>query len=395
MGWNDSTGWRRPVTALSVSRLWKVFGRAPTEALALARDGASKDEILKQTRSVVAVRGVSMSVDPATIFVVMGLSGSGKSTLVRCINRLIEPTAGEILLRDADVTAANPAELRKIRLKRISMVFQHFALLPHKSVLENVEYGLKIRRASVDQRREKAAKALDRVGLSSWASSYPRELSGGMQQRVGLARALAVEPEVLLMDEPFSALDPLIRREVQDELVQLQRELGMTIVFITHDLHEALKLGDQIAIMRDGAFVQVGSRKEIVAEPRDDYVKAFTRDVDRSRVLRVGDLMTSSKALPRSADLEGELARLPPGTEWAAVVDGKRPIGLLNVLAAGAAGNGARMEQLLTAGAGPIKSTDYLNSVLGQLAPGTPAIVVDDGGEVVGLLHPSDVLKSL
>jgi glycine betaine/proline transport system ATP-binding protein len=275
---------------VTVEHLYKIFGDEPDRALELAREGLDKDEIFRRTGSVVAVDDVSFEVKQGQIFVVMGLSGSGKSTLIRCINRLITPTSGRVLIDDIDVTAASPAELRQIRLKRMAMVFQHFALLPHKTVAQNVEYGLKVRRVPPRERREKAIAALETVGLDAWADSYPDSLSGGMQQRVGLARGLAVEPEVLLMDEPFSALDPLIRRDIQDELLSLQAKIKTTIIFITHDLQEALKLGDNVAIMKEGRFVQSGTPQEIVTAPKEDYVYEFTRDVDRSRVLTFGDI---------------------------------------------------------------------------------------------------------
>jgi glycine betaine/proline transport system ATP-binding protein len=265
--------------------VFKIFGPDPQVALQLFRAGRSKDDIHRETGNILAVADVSFDVEEGETFVVMGLSGSGKSTLIRCINRLIEPTSGEILIGGDDIVAADRARLREMRLNRIAMVFQHFALFPHMTVADNAAYGLKARGIPAEERRARAVEALAKVGLGSWAESYPESLSGGMQQRVGLARALAVGPEVLLMDEPFSALDPLIRRDMQDELAELQRELRMTIVFITHDLREALKLGDRVAIMKEGSFVQVGPPEEIVGSPADAYVEDFTRDVDGDRAL--------------------------------------------------------------------------------------------------------------
>ncbi|MHA6686308.1 quaternary amine ABC transporter ATP-binding protein [Mesorhizobium sp. A556] len=267
--------------------LSKAFGANPAEALRLARDGASKAQILEQTGAVLAINDVSFSVDAGEIFVVMGLSGSGKSTLVRCLNRLQQPTSGEIAINGEDILTASEERLRAIRLEKITMVFQHFALLPHRTVAENVEYGLKMRGMAKPERRAKAVKTLDSVGLGNWADRYPADLSGGMQQRVGLARALALDPEILLMDEPFSALDPLIRRDMQGELIELQRRYRTTIIFITHDLNEALTLGHHVAVMKDGRFAQVGRPADIVLNPADDYVAAFTRDIDRGRVLPV------------------------------------------------------------------------------------------------------------
>jgi glycine betaine/proline transport system ATP-binding protein len=337
---------------LTVKNLYKIFGSAPQEALALAQKGAGKDEIFKQTGSVVAVNDISFTVPQGEIFVVMGLSGSGKSTLVRCLNRLIDPTSGTIALNDDgsganDVTRADGDQLRQIRLRRISMVFQHFALLPHRTVVENAEYGLKARGMTAKERRDRARHALSKVGLGAWADAYPGNLSGGMQQRVGLARALAVEPEVLLMDEPFSALDPLIRREVQDQLLKLQDEIKTTIIFITHDLQEALKLGDQIAIMKDGRFVQVGSAEAIVSQPGDDYVRAFTSDVDRSRVLTPRRMMGPPVA---PAEMAG-LAKVPADT--------------------------------------------HLYQLFGALGAGRPLAVVDGQGSYLGVLDPLAVFAHL
>jgi glycine betaine/proline transport system ATP-binding protein len=259
----------------------------------MLRDGVSKDEILRRSGHVVGLVDVDLSVPQGAISVVMGLSGSGKSTLVRCLNRLVEPTAGEIRLGDVDVLALSRGELRALRRRRVSMVFQGFGLLPHRSVLENVALGLQIQGVGPRARRERAAYWLDTVGLSGYEGARPAELSGGMRQRVGLARALCTDPDILLMDEPFSALDPLIRREMQEELVRLQQRLSKTIVFITHDLDEALHLGDRVAIMKDGRVVQEGAPVEIVGAPADDYVAAFVEDVDRARVLRLEHVMTA------------------------------------------------------------------------------------------------------
>src|SRR5690554_1837696 len=290
---------------LSMQGLYKVFGPAPEEAVELARGGSDKDEIYRRTGSVVAVNNVNLEVAAREIFVVMGLSGSGKSTLVRCINRLIEPTSGQLLIDGQDVLQADEEGLRQLRLNKVSMVFQHFALFPHRTVAENAAYGLKVRGVGAAERRAKAVEALEAVGLGAWADTSPVNLSGGMQQRVGLARALAVDPEILLMDEPFSALDPLIRRDMQQEVCRLQRELNKTSVFITHDLSEALKLGDRIAIMRDGEIVQVGTPEQVVGSPADDYVRDFTSDVARTTVLTVRWLM---RAAFESEALDGPVA---------------------------------------------------------------------------------------
>ena len=271
--------------ALKVDGLWKIFGPRSDKVLGTADAELSRAELKEKTGCVVGVRDVSFDVAPGEVFVVMGLSGSGKSTLVRLLTRLIEPTAGTVVMNGDDITAASPSRLRELRRHQVSMVFQHFGLLPHRQVIDNVAYGLEIRGVSKKDRRAKASEIVDLVGLTGYEKSYPDQLSGGMQQRVGLARALAGDPQMLLFDEPFSALDPLIRRDMQNEVIRLHHELGKTMVFITHDLAEALKLGDRILIMRDGAVVQIGTPDEVVAAPADDYVRDFTSEVPRSHVL--------------------------------------------------------------------------------------------------------------
>ena len=271
--------------ALSVQSLWKIFGRGADKIIGSPRADLSRAELKRETGCVVGVRDVSFDVAPGEVFVVMGLSGSGKSTLVRMLTRLIEPTSGTVRLNGVDITSASDKQLRDVRRKQVSMVFQHFGLLPHRQVIDNVAYGLEVRGVGKKQRREKAAEIVDLVGLGGYEKSYPDQLSGGMQQRVGLARALAGDPEMLLFDEPFSALDPLIRRDMQNEVIRLHRELRKTMVFITHDLAEALKLGDRIMILRDGAIVQVGTPDEVVARPADDYVKDFVSEVPKAHVL--------------------------------------------------------------------------------------------------------------
>jgi glycine betaine/proline transport system ATP-binding protein len=271
--------------ALSVRNLWKIFGRGGDKILGTPDAELPRAELKEKTGCVVGVKDVSFEVAPGEVFVVMGLSGSGKSTLVRCLTRLIEPTSGEVVIDGHDVTKANDTQLRDLRRNHTSMVFQHFGLLPHRQVIDNVAYGLEIRGVPRKERRAKAAEIVDLVGLSGYELSYPDQLSGGMQQRVGLARALAGDPSLLLFDEPFSALDPLIRRDMQNEVIRLHHELGKTMVFITHDLAEALKLGDRILIMRDGEVVQVGTPDQIIGAPADDYVRDFTSEVPRSHVL--------------------------------------------------------------------------------------------------------------
>jgi glycine betaine/proline transport system ATP-binding protein len=291
-GTNAGTGTAAERPVFSVDGLWKVFGpkadRVPADP---ELTGLTPAELRARTGCTAAVRDVSFDVRKGEVFVVMGLSGSGKSTLVRCLTRLIEPTAGTIAIDGEDVRAMDRSRLRELRRHRAAMVFQHFGLLPHRTVLDNVAYGLEIQGVGKAERRARAADVVAKVGLEGMEQRKPSQLSGGQQQRVGLARALAVDPEVLLFDEPFSALDPLIRRDMQEEVVRLHREEGRTMVFITHDLNEALKLGDRIALMRDGRVVQLGTPEEIVGSPADDYVREFVRDVPREQVLTVRTAM--------------------------------------------------------------------------------------------------------
>jgi glycine betaine/proline transport system ATP-binding protein len=288
--------------ALSVRHLWKIFGKTSDKILGTPDAELSRADLKEKTGCVVGVKDVSFDVAPGEVFVVMGLSGSGKSTLVRCLTRLIEPTSGEVILDGQDVLQASESQLRDVRRKHTSMVFQHFGLLPHRQVIDNVAYGLEIRGMGKKERRAKAAEVVELVGLKGYERSYPDQLSGGMQQRVGLARALAGDPKMLLFDEPFSALDPLIRRDMQAEVIRLHHELGKTMVFITHDLAEALKLGDRIMILRDGAIVQIGRPDEVVGAPADEYVRDFVSDVPRSHVLTLKWVMRA----PRPGDsMEG------------------------------------------------------------------------------------------
>jgi glycine betaine/proline transport system ATP-binding protein len=270
---------------LEINHVWKVFGNRPERAIDLAEQGASRSEVLSATGCTVGVRDVSFDVRRGETFVVMGLSGSGKSTLIRCASRLNDVTRGKVLLDGEDLTAMTEEQLRNVRRHKMSMVFQHFGLFPHRRVIDNAAYGLEVRGVEKTERMERASKVLEIVGLKGWENHYPQQLSGGMQQRVGLARALTVDPEILFFDEPFSALDPLIRRDMQDELIRLQEGLQRTIVFITHDFAEAIKLGDRIAIMKDGVFDQVGTAAELITNPQTDYVKEFTKDIPKTKVL--------------------------------------------------------------------------------------------------------------
>lgn len=285
---------------IEVKGLTKVFGKNPKQGIKLLEEGRTKTEILKQTGMTVGVNRVSFEVYTGEIFVIMGLSGSGKSTLVRLINRLIEPTAGSVLIDGEDLAKMDKEKLREIRRKKLSMVFQKFGLFPHRTILENTGYGLEVQGIDKTQIKEKSFKSLQMVGLSGYEDQYPSQLSGGMQQRVGLARALANDPDILLMDEAFSALDPLIRKEMQDELIELQSSMQKTIIFITHDLDEALKIGDRIALMKDGVIVQIGTPEEIMTNPADEYVRKFVEDVDRSKVFSAQHVMKR----PETIDVE-------------------------------------------------------------------------------------------
>jgi glycine betaine/proline transport system ATP-binding protein len=291
---------------ISVRGLWKVYGHRAERIVGSADADLPRRELEAKTGCVVAMRDIDLDVAPGEVFVVMGLSGSGKSTLVRCLTRLIEPTAGTVRIGDVDVTKADHHALLDVRRHRVSMVFQHFGLLPHRTLADNVAFGLELRGTDKTERRERAAQTLELVGLHGMSSYKPHQLSGGQQQRVGLARALATDPDILLFDEPFSALDPLIRREMQDEVIRLRSDVRKTMVFITHDLSEALRLGDRIAIMRDGRFVQVGTPAEVVLNPADDYVRNFVRDVPRSHVVPVSAVMDAPVDGPVAGDVDAD-----------------------------------------------------------------------------------------
>ena len=315
-------------TPLECHQITKVFGDNVAGARTLLADGLDRQQVLDETGCLVAVRDATFSVERGETFVVMGLSGSGKSTLIRCLSRLIEPTSGTVKIDGTPIGDLDDQQLRQLRRQRLSMVFQHFGLFPHRKVIDNVAFGLEIQGTAKVDRYERALEVLSVVGLGDWADHFPQQLSGGMQQRVGLARALCVEPEILFFDEPFSALDPLIRRDMQDELLSLQARMRRTLVFITHDFHEALKLGDRIAIMKDGEFVQVGTPEQIVSAPADDYVREFTEDAPKTKVITVGSVMQPlvgeappGEPVGLDAVLEDVLPRLLANSEALGVVD--------------------------------------------------------------------------
>ncbi len=324
--------------AVRVEGLWKIFGPRADKIIGTPDADLPRAELKEKTGCVAGVKDVSFDVAPGEVFVVMGLSGSGKSTLVRCLTRLIEPTAGTVQMDGVDVTKASDSQLRDLRRKQVSMVFQHFGLLPHRQVIDNVAYGLEIRGMGKKERRAKAAEVVSLVGLDGFEKSYPDQLSGGMQQRVGLARALASEPDILLFDEPFSALDPLIRRDMQNEVIRLHHELGKTMVFITHDLQEALKIGDRILIMRDGEMVQVGAPDEVVGAPADAYVRDFTSEVPKSHVLTLkwvmrpaDDRLTESCHVVQQDQIVRDAAKAVLAAPCCCrVVDGDRTVGMVD-----------------------------------------------------------------
>lgn len=384
---------------LSVRNLNKIYGdpEAVQEAVKLVNDGVSKEEIRDTTGAVVGVRDASFDVHRGEFFVIMGLSGSGKSTLARCLIRLVEPTTGQIIVDDEDVAAANKQQLREVRRTKLAMVFQHYGLLPHKTVYENVEYGLKTRGIKEAERREAVLAAIDQVGLSGWEESRPGSLSGGMQQRVGLARALAHNPRILLMDEPFSGLDPLIRRDMQDEFATLRAEEAITTIFVTHDLDEALKLGDRIAIMRDGEIIQIATPAELVTEPADDYVERFVEGASPARFMTADQLMEEDVATIaasasvveateffnrrnlHSAFVVGDDNRLDGVLSWWAIA--KRPDGTVadHVKPAPSASPGTRLEDIVPMAV----QSDH------------PVPIVGKDNELVGAVRRLDLLQTL
>ncbi|MEH6719107.1 MAG: glycine betaine/L-proline ABC transporter ATP-binding protein [Aurantimonas endophytica] len=383
---------------LSVRNLTKIFGTDPQHALRMLKDGSAKEAIFRETGSVVGVHDVSFDIQAGQIFVVMGLSGSGKSTLIRMLNGLIKPTSGEVLIDGENVANRSDAEIVRIRREKIAMVFQHFALFPHKTVIDNVAYGLKVKGTDAAIRHARALEALERVGLSAYAKSYPEQLSGGMQQRVGLARALAADVDILLMDEPFGALDPLIRRDMQEELLRIQQSLNKTIVFITHDLNEALMLGDRIAIMKGGRFVQVGTAEEIVGAPADDYVAAFTQDIDRSRVFSTMRVAEPAHALEAGTDTrETALAAMRSlGRDALYLVKAGLPLGVVThrglsdeSTVGQSLEQAARKDFPRTSGDAPIYTLYPL------ACQGVPIAVVDDDDRLIGIVEPGAICREV
>ena len=386
---------------IEVRNLWKVFGASPERALDPSQASRSRADIQEDLGLVVALRDVSFQVRRGEVFVVMGLSGSGKSTLVRCLIRLIEPTKGGIRFDGEDILGYMPNELIQFRRQKVAMVFQHYGLLPHRRVMDNVAYGLEIRGLEREARYEAASEAIERVGLKGWEDYFPSEMSGGMQQRVGLARALAVDPEVLLMDEPFSGLDPLIRREMQDDLISLETELHKTIVFITHDLNEALKVGDRIAIMRDGQIVQQGSPEEIVTMPADDYVTQFVKDVSRAKVIRAGAIMQEPNAVAHES--QGPVAALHAmqscGTDRVFLLGGDRVLkGVLTEDRAAALDRQrvTTLEETQAESVTTASPDDYIEDIIPMAARTEyPIPVVDEQRRLLGEVHRGSLLACI
>lgn len=386
-------------TKLSVQNVYKIFGDQPENAMNMVTQGQSKDDIFAQTGHTLGVKDASFDIYEGEIFVIMGLSGSGKSTMVRMLNRLIEPTQGKIILDDVNIAQLNEEELRQIRLHKISMVFQSFALMPHLTVLENVTFGLDLAGdLDIKTRQQHANEALDRVGLLPNAQSFPNELSGGMQQRVGLARALCINPDVLLMDEAFSALDPLIRTEMQDELIRLQAEDKRTIVFISHDLDEAVRIGDRIAIMQDGEVVQVGTPDDIINQPPNDYVRSFFRGVDVSHVLRAKDI-----AHPPKHNLIAEPITNTPSACLATIENSPSDFGYVvqdqifsGMVSNDSLNNASTIKEGLIGNSVAIQADTQLQELINQVAsePFAPP-VINDKGEFIGVVSKTALLEAL
>ena len=386
---------------IEIKNLYKIFGPHPESVIKMIEDGKTKEDIMKETKHGVGVANASFYVKEGEILVVMGLSGSGKSTLVRCINRLIDPTAGQVIVDGEDVVALSSDELRRFRQKHFGMVFQNFALFPHRTVRQNVEYGLEIQKVDEETRKEAAMKALVQVGLDGWEDSYPAQLSGGMQQRVGLARALALDADIMLMDEAFSALDPLIRRDMQDELLTLQDRMQKTIVFISHDLDEALKLGDRIVLMKDGFIVQEGTAEEILTNPANDYVAKFVEEVDMSKVL------TAESVMLKPADLaytktDGPRAALHKmrhaGISSLFVRKDKKIIGVVTADdAAEAADRGEKsLEPIITREFVAVSPETPANDLFPLLVQSRfPLAVIDEEGRLKGVIIKGSLLARL
>ncbi len=390
-------------TKVIVKNLYKIFGDKPKEALKLLQSGVEKEAIFDKTGQTVGVCDASFEINKGEIFVIMGLSGSGKSTLVRLLNRLIEPSSGQVLVDGKDIAAMNDAELLNLRRKDMSMVFQSFALMPHMTVVDNTAFGLELGGVDPAERKQRALNALEQVGLQAWADSYPDELSGGMQQRVGLARALANDPSVMLMDEAFSALDPLIRSEMQDELLKLQENSDRTIIFISHDLDEAMRIGDRIAIMEGGRVVQVGTPEDILKNPADDYVQAFFRGVDVSTVLKAGDVARKTQVTVidrHDSGVRGAIQRLKDyDRDYGYVIDkGQRFSGVVSIDSLKAQMNleSPSLSAAFIDSVDVLQADTPLNQIIGQVADAPCGLpVVDENQKYLGVVSRANLLNTL
>ncbi|HHS3510977.1 TPA: quaternary amine ABC transporter ATP-binding protein [Streptococcus pyogenes] len=387
-------------TILEVKHLSKIFGKKQKAALEMVKTGKNKSEIFKKTGATVGVYDASFEVKKGEIFVIMGLSGSGKSTLVRMLNRLIEPSAGSILLEGKDISTMSADQLREVRRHDINMVFQSFALFPHKTILENTEFGLELRGVPKEERQRLAEKALDNSGLLDFKDQYPNQLSGGMQQRVGLARALANSPKILLMDEAFSALDPLIRREMQDELLDLQDSMKQTIIFISHDLNEALRIGDRIALMKDGQIMQIGTGEEILTNPANDFVREFVEDVDRSKVLTAQNIMI--KPLTTTVELDGPQVALNRmhNEEVSMLMATNRRRQLVGSLTADAAiearKKGLPLSEVIDRDVRTVSKDTIITDILPLIYDSSaPIAVTDDNNRLLGVIIRGRVIEAL
>ncbi len=383
---------------VSLEHVYKIFGPDPGgRAYDLSRAGVDKDEVQRLSGHVVGMKDISFTVNKGEIFVVMGLSGSGKSTAIRTVNKLHDITAGQVTVDGVNVQGLRGSALQTFRREKMGMVFQHFALFPHRNIIDNTGYGLKVQGVSKGERDAEALKALAMVGLEAYAQNAVGELSGGMQQRVGLARALCSDPPILLMDEAFSALDPLIRRQMQDELMIIQKKLHKTILFITHDLNEALRIGNRVCILRDGYVVQIGTPEEILTEPADGYVAEFTQDVDQGRVIDVVNVMHDAVILDASASLASAVDRLGQRRGGFVVDADGRPTGLLSVVDAGSAlahGTTA-LSDVLRSEFSTTLPTARLNEIYAAAGLGFPIAVVDDAGLLIGEVEPQEIMEEM
>lgn len=389
------------MSKLRIENLTKIFGENEAEALTLLKQGKSKEDILALTGSTVGVNQANFEVNEGEIFVIMGLSGSGKSTLVRMLNRLIEPTMGNIFIDGDNVSTMSKGDLRKVRRQKISMVFQNFGLFPHRTILENTEYGLEVQGIKPSERRKKAERALDNAGLLPYKDQFPNQLSGGMQQRVGLARALANDPDILLMDEAFSALDPLIRRDMQDELIEMQKTMNKTIIFITHDLNEALRLGNRIAIMKDGEVVQVGRGQDIMSNPANDYVKRFVEDIDRTKVYTAENLMEKPAALTLDSERPAAALRLmeEEGMNNIIVVDDQQKLvgyvtreDLLNLIKE----NKHNLASMIHTDIPEVEKGTMMDELFDVMHTSeTPVAVTKETGEIEGVIVRSNIIEAM